>query len=255
MRLAIAALLLPAAFMPAASARSLEQIKAFGTLSVCLPANSLPFSSRHDTPAGFEVELANVLARELGVSLETDWVISPIQVLRANCDLLLDVIADPEAQDNSHLVLSKPYYRSGVALVVPQGSPITSLAALDAHTKVAVQVGSIVSMILSQRQVGLTTYAFEDEMLQAVADGEADAAAVTPVSAGYFNLAHPDHKLTILPPDEADQRLVWNIAIGMRKPDPGLREAMNKAIDQLSANGTIASIYGRYGVTLLPPKP
>ena len=53
MRLAIAALLLSAAFATAASARSLEQIKASGTLSVCLPANSLPFSSRHDTPAGF----------------------------------------------------------------------------------------------------------------------------------------------------------------------------------------------------------
>jgi polar amino acid transport system substrate-binding protein len=182
-------------------------------------------------------------------------VISPVQVVRANCDLLLDVIADPEAQGESHLALSKPYYRSGVALVVPQGSRITSFAALDGHTKVAVQVGSIVSMILSQRHVGLSTYAFEDEMLQAVADGEADAAAVTPVSAGYFNLSHPDHKLTILPPDEADQRLVWNIAIGMRKPDQALRKAMDNAIDQLSANGTIADIYGRYGVTLLPPKP
>ena len=255
MRLAIAALLLSAAVAPAASARSLDQIQASGTLSVCLPANSLPFSSRHDTPAGFEVELANLLAQQLGVSLEAEWVISPIQVRRASCDLLLDVIADPEAQGESHLVLSKPYYRSGVALVVPQGSRITSFAALDGHTKVAVQVGSIVSMILSQRHVGLSTYAFEDEMLQAVADGEADAAAVTPVSAGYFNLAHPDHKLTILPPDEADQRLVWNIAIGMRKPDQALSEAMDKAIDQLSADGTIAGIYGRYGVTLLPPKP
>jgi polar amino acid transport system substrate-binding protein len=255
MRLATAALLLSAAFIPAASARSLEQIKAFGRLSVCLPVNSLPFSSRHDTPAGFEVELANALAHEFGVSLETEWVISPIQVLRADCDLLLDVIADPEAQERSRLVLSKPYYRSGVALVVPKGSSINSYAALNEHTKVAVQVGSIVSMILSLRHVGLTTYAFEDEMLQAVADGEADAAAVTPISAGYFNLAHPDHKLTILPPDESDQRLVWNIAIGMRTPDTGLREAMDKAIDQLSANGTIAGIYGHYGVTLLPPKP
>jgi hypothetical protein len=43
MRFAIAALLLSAAFAPAASARSLEQIQASGTLSVCLPANSLPF--------------------------------------------------------------------------------------------------------------------------------------------------------------------------------------------------------------------
>ena len=108
MRLAIAALLPLAAVAPAASARSLDQIQASGTLSVYLPANSLPFSSRHDTPAGFQVELASVLAKHLGVSLETDWVISPIQVVRASCDLLLDVIADPEAQGESHLVLSKP---------------------------------------------------------------------------------------------------------------------------------------------------
>jgi polar amino acid transport system substrate-binding protein len=254
MRLAIAVLLLSTALAPAASARSLEEIQASGTLSVCLPANSLPFSSRHDTPQGFEVELAGLLAKQLGVSLDSQWVISPIQVRYANCDLLLDVIADPEAQGESHLVLSKPYYHSGVALVVPQGSPITSFASLDRHDKVAVQVGSIVAMILGQRHVGLSTYAFEDEMLQAVADGEADAAAVTPVSAEYFNHAHPDHKLTIVPPDEGDQRLVWNIAIGMRKPDQALREAMDKAIDKLSADGTLAGIYGRYGVTLRPPK-
>jgi polar amino acid transport system substrate-binding protein len=241
MRLAIPTLLLSVAVTPATSARTLEQIQTSGTLSVCLPANSLPFSSRHDTPAGFEVELAGSLAQQLGVSLQADWVISPIQVVRASCDLLLDVIADPEAQGESRLVLSKPYYRSGVALVVPQGSPITSFATLDGHNKVAVQVGSIVSMILGQRHVGLSTYAFEDEMLQAVADGAADAAAVTPVSAGYFNLAHPDHKLTILPPDEADQRLVWNIAIGMRKPDQAMREAIDKAIDQLSAAGRLSA--------------
>lgn len=255
MRFAIAALLLSTALGLAASARSLEQIQASGTLGVCLPANSLPFSSRHDTPQGFEVELAGLLAQQLGVSLDAQWVISPIQVRRATCDLLLDAIADPEAQEEMHLVLTKPYYRSGVGLVVREGSPITSFASLDGHDKVAVQVGSIVAMILGERHVGLSTFAFEDEMLQAVADGEVDAAAVTPVSAEYFNHANPDRKLTILPPDEGDQRLVWNIAIGMRKPDQAMRDAMDKAIDKLGADGTIAGIYGRYGVTLRPPKP
>lgn len=255
MRLTVAAILLSSALISAASARSLEQIKAFGTLSVCLPADSLPFSSRKHNPPGFQVELAGALARRLGVSLEPEWVISSLQVRRADCDLMLDVIADSEAQGESHFAFSKPYYRSGVALVLPPGSPVTSFAALDGHTKVAVQVGSMVAMILGQRHVGLSTFAFEDEMLQAVADHEVDAAAVTPVSAGYFNLAHPDQKLTILPPDEADQRLVWNIAIGMRRPDQGLRDAMDTAVDQLTADGTIAGIYGRYGVTLAPPKP
>jgi polar amino acid transport system substrate-binding protein len=166
---------------------------------------------------------------------------------------MLDVIADKEAQGASHLIFSKPYYRSGVALVVAPDSTVSSFDALNEHTKVAVQVGSVVAMVLGLRHVGLSSYAFEDEMLQAVADHEADAAAVTPVSAGYFNQTHPDRKLKIVPPDEADQRLVWNIAVGMRKPDQALRDAIDGAIDTLSADGTLTAIYGRYGVTLLPP--
>jgi polar amino acid transport system substrate-binding protein len=254
MRLAVAVMVASLALMQTAAARSLEQIRASGTLSVCLPAGSLPFSSRKEIPGGFEVELADALAKHFALSLEPQWVISPLQFLRATCDLMLDVIADKEAQGDSHLIFSKPYYRSGVALVVSPGSQVSSFATLNEHTKVAVQVGSVVAMILGQRRVGLSSYAFEDEMLQAVADHEADAAAVTPVSAGYFNQTHPDRKLTVVPPDESDQRLVWNVAIGMRKPDQAFRDAIDGAIDTLGSDGTLAAIYGRYGVTLLPPR-
>jgi polar amino acid transport system substrate-binding protein len=255
MRLIAAALILTVTLAVPATARSLDQIKASGTVSVCLPANALPFSSRNDDPHGFQVEFADALAGQLGVSVEADWIISPIQVRRAACDLLLDVIADPEAQGESHLALSRPYYRSGVALIVPQGSSVTSFAALDSHSKVAVQVGSMVAMILGQRHVGLSTFAFEDEMLDALAAHEVTEAAVTPLTAAYYNLRHPDQKLTILPPEETDQRLVWNIAVGMRRPDKPLRDAIDHALDQLGADGTIARIYGRYGITLISPKP
>jgi polar amino acid transport system substrate-binding protein len=254
MRRALLVVLLVAGFAATASARTLAQIKAFNTLSVCLPANSLPFSSRRDNPPGFQVELAEALGKRLGVMVEQDWVISPLQAMRANCDLLLDVIADPEAQGESHLQLSKPYYRSGVALALPPGSAITSFAGLDEHSKVAVQVGSIVAMLLGQRHVPLSTFAFEDEMLQALSDKEVTAAAVSAISAAYFNHAHPQAQLVVRPPDEAEQQLVWNIAIGMRRPDKALREAIDDAIDAFVADGTIARIYGRYGITLLPPK-
>jgi len=238
----------------AASARTLEQIKAGGSLSACLPANAMPFSRRQGDPQGFQVEVARAVAKQLGVSLEEQWVISPIQALRASCDLRLDVIADPEAQSASHLALSKAYYRSGVALVSRPDRPLSSLADLSDRTKVAVMVGSITSMKLGERHVGLTTFAFEDEMLQAVADREADAAMVTPASAGYYNLTHPDAKLTIVMPKDAAEGMAWNIAIGMRRPDPPLREAIDKAIDKLIADGAMASIYGRYGMALPPPQ-
>jgi polar amino acid transport system substrate-binding protein len=214
----------------------------------------MPFSRRNGEPQGFQVDVANAVAKQLGVSLEEEWVISPIQALRANCDLRLDVIADEEAQRASHLVLSKPYYRSGVALVTLPARGLKLVSQLSGSTKVAVMVGSITSMVLSQRHVGLTTYAFEDEMLQAVVSGDADAAMVTPASAGYFNLVHPEHKLDFVLPEDAADGMAWNIAIGMRRPDPSLRAAIDTAIDKLVADGTMASIYGRYGLTLTPPK-
>jgi polar amino acid transport system substrate-binding protein len=235
-------------------ARTLDQIKAFNTLSVCLPSNSLPFSSRRDDPPGFEVELARELALQLGVRLQTDWIISHIQVLRAQCDLLLDAIADPDAQSESRLALSKPYYRSGVTLVVRQESKVASFDDLDGSSKVAVQSGSIVAMILGQRNVRLSAFAFEDEMLQALHDNEVTAAAVTPLSAAYFNRMHPDAPLKILALDERDPRLAWNVAVGMRRPDNALRAAIDGALDRLSADGTLARIYARYGITLAAPR-
>ena len=254
MRYALAAMLALALVPAPASARSLEQIKSSGSVSACLPANAMPFSHREGEPRGFQVDVANALAKQLGVSLEAQWVISPIQALRASCDLRMDVIADVEAQHASHLTISKPYYRSGVALVSRPERPLKALTDLGPDTKVAVMVGSITSMILSQRGVGLTTYAFEDEMLQAVSNGEADAAMVTPASAGYFNLAHPEKKLGFVLPPDAQDGMAWNIAVGMRRPDQPFREAIDATIDKLMADGTMASIYGKYGLTLTPPK-
>jgi ABC-type amino acid transport substrate-binding protein len=40
----------------------------------------------------------------------------------------------------------------------------------------------------------------------------------------------------------------------MRRPDDALRQAIDQAIDRLSADGVIAGIYRRYGISLLPPR-
>src|SRR5262249_18861231 len=150
-------------------------------------------------PPGFQIELGEALAEELGVSLAQEWIVVPSQIFRANCDIVLDAIADPEAQADTGLRISKPYYRAGVALAVPRGSVITSFAGLNDHTKVGVQVGSIVAMVLNRQQVPISTFGFEDDILAALASAEIDAAAVTPLSAGYYNLTHPGQVFTILP--------------------------------------------------------
>src|SRR5439155_15621385 len=189
--------------MEMAVARSLEMIPATGAPPLCAHPNSLPYGSKAGNPPGFQVELGKALAKELGVTLVTEWIVVPSQASRADCDIILDAIADPEAQADTGLQISKPYYRSGVGLAVPRGSTITAFATLNEHTKVGVQVGSVAAMLLNQRHVRTSTFGFEEDMLEALAAGEIDAAAVTPVSAGYYNLTHPSQAFAILPPDEA----------------------------------------------------
>src|SRR5215468_7392844 len=137
----------------AAQARSLDAIRESGTLGLCAHPNSLPFASKAGDPPGFQIELGQALARELGVTMRPDWIITQYQMRSAGCDIVLDVIADREAQGETNLALSKPYYRTGVVLAVPTTSKLASFQSLDEHTKVGVQVGSVAAMTISQRHV------------------------------------------------------------------------------------------------------
>ncbi|MDA9530731.1 substrate-binding periplasmic protein [Bradyrhizobium sp. CCBAU 25338] len=237
-----------------AQARTLDAIRASGVIGLCAHPNSLPFARKTGEPPGFQVELGQVMARELGVALRLDWIITQYQMRSAGCDILLDVIADREAQGETRLRISKPYYRTGVALAVPSSSPLTSFKSLNERTKVGVQVGSIAAMIIGQRHVPLSTFGFESDSLEAVSNREIDAAAVTPTAAGYFNLTHPDNPLRILDRDESMADLNWNVAVGMIRPDDALREAIDRALERLRGDGTIDQIYRRYGIVLQAPK-
>lgn len=237
-----------------AQARSLDAVRESGALGLCAHPNSLPFASKAGNPPGFQIELGQALAHELGVSLRPDWIITQYQMRSAGCDIVLDVIADREAQGETNLRISKPYYRTGVALAVLPTSQLTSFRSLDERTKVGVLVGSIAAMTLGQRHVPTSTFGFEVDSLDALVNHEIDAAAVTPTMASYFNQTHPDKTVRILGLDESEPNLSWNVAVGMVRPDDALRNAVDQAMERLSADGTVERIYHRYGVTLQKPK-
>lgn len=236
------------------AARSLDSIRSAGKLGLCAHPNSLPFASKAGNPPGFQIEMGRALAQQLGVSLQLDWIITIYQLRSAECDIVMDTIADREAQGETKLRISNPYYRTGVALAVPSDSKLTSFKDLNEHTKVGVQVGSMAAMVLSQRHVATSTFGFEEDSLEALSNHEIDAAAVTPAAAGYFNLTHADKAIRIVGPDESEANLTWNVGVGMVRPDEKLRNAIDEAIEQLRADGTVDRIYGRYGIVLQTPK-
>ena len=248
-----AALLAVALIYATTSARPLDVIRDRGVLSLCAHANSLPYASKTQDPPGFQIELARALADVLGVTLHVEWVVSGIQFRVADCDIVLDTIAVPEAQAERRVQLSKPYQRSGVGLAV-------STSALDVNAfgdlvgrRVAVQSRSLAAMILGQRGVQLMFFGYEEDMIEAVTHGEVEAAAVSPAAVGYFNFRHPQARVRFIHAYDAEPELRWNLSVGLRRADTPFREAIDAAIDQLAANGTVARIYARYGIEYRPP--
>jgi polar amino acid transport system substrate-binding protein len=238
----------------AAEARSLETIIERGALTLCANPNALPFASKTGPLPGFQIELGERIARELGVKLTREWVVSAIQYRRADCDFVLDTIARADAPPEGGLKISRPYHRSGVVLVVRGDSHVTSLASLGSGQRVGVPVGSLVSMMLDKSGTVTSPFVFEDEIVAALVNREIEAAAVTPVTVGWFNLQHADTPLRLIPAFDNEQDLSWNIAAGLFRPDDKLRARVDAAIEKLQADGTIARIYARYGVELRPPQ-
>jgi polar amino acid transport system substrate-binding protein len=236
-----------------AQARSLEAIVERGTLALCANPDALPFASKTGALPGLQIELAEKLARQLGVTLTREWVISAIQVRRVDCDILLDAIAHKDARPEG-MRLSRPYHRSGVVLAVRADSGLASLESLGNGQRVGVPIGSLVSMMLDKRGIGTTPFVFENEIVTALADREIAAAAVTPAAVGWFNHQHAAAPLRVIPAFQSDPDLNWNIAVGMIRPDDKLRERIDAALETLLADGTIAGIYARYGVELRPPQ-
>jgi polar amino acid transport system substrate-binding protein len=240
---------------PSADARSLAAIKESGTIVVCAHPNALPFASKDGKRHGFQVELAEALAKELGVSLTREWVITGRDLFRAPCDVVMDSIADREAQAESGLQLSRPYRRGGVVLAVRDNDrTIRTLDELNGARRVGVLTSSVAAMKLNERGIDTLPGLFEDEILTMLAAHEVDAAAVTATSVGYFNSRHPKQKVRSIAVFDGEPELTWNIAVGMRRPDPMLQQAVDDALTHLVDDGTVKRIFARYGIAVEPPR-
>ncbi len=232
-----------------ADASPLATIKERGRIMVCANPNALPFASKNGPRPGVEIELAQALADQLGVGLEVGWVIFPYHVARVDCDIILDSIVDKEVQEARHVRLSRPYQQSGVVLALRPGlSPVSGIDGLKSGLRIAAMVGSMAQVYLGQRGIATIPFTFEDEMVAAAGSGEVDGAIVSPASAGFYNLTHPQTALGLAPIFGGVPELNWSLAVGMRKADDALVDSINAALDRLMADGTVDRIYASYGI-------
>jgi polar amino acid transport system substrate-binding protein len=253
MRLLLAACLLPSG-LAVAVARPLDIITSGGALALCAHPNAMPFASRTADPPGVQVEIAEAIARRLGVSLIRRWVVGSFQYRRAGCDIVLDAVGNKAALPDEAMQMSRPYYRSGVTLAARRDSAVQSLGDLGPQKRVGMLAGSIATGKLGQKGVATYPFMFEEDLLTALYTGEVEAAALTPAAIGWFNMRHPAAAFRRIRALDAEPDLSWNVVVGMLSPDDKLRQSLDAALEELINDGTIARAYGRYGIEFRPPE-
>jgi mxaJ protein len=220
-------------------------------LVVCADPNNLPFSNA--ALAGFENQIAALVARDLGMTLRYLWWAQRRGYARntvneARCDLWPGI-----AQGVDALATTIPYYRSSYVFVTRADRSLKGLTLDDErlrHLSIGVQMigddatntppaHAIARRGLIQNVRGFMVYGDYRQpnptaaIIDAVADGSIDVAIVWGPLAGYFSqhTRAPLRLDAVTPAIDAGQwPMSFDISMGVRKTDVELRRRIDEVL-------------------------
>jgi polar amino acid transport system substrate-binding protein len=240
-----------------AGAAPLQDIRERGWIRVCAHPDALPFSSQDRAQPGFQLEIADAVARILGVRVIPEWIVFTRHARRAECDAVIGAViplADGDTPPPARgALLTKPYAGGGYVLAVPGGNTAVHRVEDVGPGKIGVEYTSWPHYLLQTHNIPLTAYRSQTDIIEGIASGEVAAGMVTDPYLGWFLKTHPGSALKIADGYARDRQLQWNVAIRLINADPALRDAVNQALERLLADGTIKGIFAKYGVNHVQP--
>lgn len=226
-----------------AQARSWDDIKKSGTIKIATEGAFPPFNLlKGNQLTGFEVDIANALAKDMG--LKVQWITQPFDnlLIGLNQDRYDFVIAShgitPERA--KAVDFTNPHYCTGGAIVSKPGGPKT---AADLKGKsVAVQVGTTYLQNVSKVPgVGaVKTFPKDTDAQAALMSGRVDA-WVGDKFTGLDLVKAQKGKLV-----KGDLLFSERIAMAIKKGNDGLHKELNAELAKILSNGTYAKISNQY---------
>ncbi len=244
--LAAAAALQAAILAPAHAGENLAAIQSAGALKIGTEGTYAPFTY-HDTDGklvGFDVEIGEAIAKKLGVKaefLEGKWD-GLIAGLDANrYDAVINQVGITEARKQKY-DFSEPYIASKAVLIVrADDDSIKGFADLKGK-KSAQSLTSNFGKIAQEAGAELVGTDGFDQSIQLVLTGRADATINDSLSFLDFKKHKPDANVKIA----AEQENADYSGVIIRKGEPELLEAINKALVDIKADGTYKTISDKY---------
>lgn len=243
---------------PAASVAGVEAppaIAAAGKLVFCSDISFPPMESydANHQPVGVDIDIGNAVAAQMGVTAEFDetgfdGIIAAL--LSKKCDLIISGMN--ETAERAKTIDFVHYAKTGSVFLVPKGNPLGLHATLDVcgHTAGG-QVGStnydVVTKVSKEctgaGKPAINAVAFKEDPLgvTALVTGQVDAYETDAAPAIYYISKNPSIEVGV------DNIQPLFVAMGLRKSDP-LRAAVQQAVNNLYANGTLPSILNKWGL-------
>ena len=216
-----------------------------GKLTMATNATFPPYEMTTDagTIEGIDVDTAQAIAEKLGLELQIDdmdFDAALLSVQQGKADIAMAGIT---VTDERMAVMSfSDSYATGIqSVIVPEGSDIASVDDL-AGKKIGTQRGTTGYLYCSDDFGEDAVVAYDNGLtaVQALNNGQVDAVVIDNEPAKAYVESNPG--LKILDTSYAEE----DYAIGMAKGNTALEDAVNAALEELKADGTLQSIVDKY---------
>ena len=215
-----------------------------GKLTMATNATFPPYEMTTDTGAfeGIDVDTAQAIAEKLGLELQIDdmeFDAALLSVQQGKADI---VMAGVTVTDERKAVMDfSDSYATGIqSIIVPEGSDIATPDDL-AGKKIGTQRGTTGYIYCSDDFGDENVVAYDSGLtaVQALNNGQVDAVVIDNAPAKEYVAANPG--LVILDTSYAEEDYAIGMAMGS-----ALEDAINAALEELKADGTLQSIVDKY---------
>jgi len=257
-------------------AGTIEEINKRGALRVCALADRLPFSSRDTSTKGFQIELAEEIAKDLGVSLEVTWLRYRFHARKAGCDMMMEAVSKKDDDKNKRDIegarpltrasdsekrkfpptASIPIIRLETYLVGPKelvdgNNTLKSIKRMN----IGVMRGTWAHMLMQKAKIKhRTKFVTEAELIQGVADGEIDAAFISSPNYWWFLKNNPSISLSAVRDFNFTRDVSLNVGVLLRGADEDTINKINDVLLGMLDRKVIQNIYSDYGIEYVSPE-